>query len=888
LPDCKKVRCCEQKKISLFFMESTKNRFYLAMSLLAATVSFIIYYITKAPTTSFWDCGEFIASSYIMGVPHPPGYPMFMIIGRFFTLLPLSSEIAVRVNMISVIGATAAVFAAFWLIVYVADDKKSNLEDGLSRIGVAIGAFCGAIIMGFSYTFWASAVEAEVYALSMLIMLLINLFSIIWVRNIDKPGNDRNLIVISFLLWLSLGIHMTTFIILIPILGYLAYFDYIKGGFSRWPVWAAMALFILYAIPVQILALGIIGIDISKYELESFIVIFAAALTAVILKTWFARAKKAGAAGIWITTLYIMISAIVGLSSQLYIPIRAAQDPAINENDPSNWIRFKGFLERKQYQRESMVERMFKRRASWENQILSHPRFGLMYYFERQYSSPDTKISLIKSDAERGSGGLDIKLSMLYIIVIGLWGLYETIKRSPPEGILLLSIFLLCTIGLVVYMNFSDGTYNPGIAPIAEVRDRDYFYTPGFMYFGIIIGMGITFVLSRLGKIADSGRPNAGLYKTVFVISVAGAIALSANTVYANYRHNDRSGNYLPADYAKNILSSCGRDGIIFTNGDNDTFPLWYIQEVENFRKDVRVVNLSLLNAAWYIRQLKNRMNVPVTLSDKEIDELRPVRVSNYNRILRIQDIMIQHIVTNIQKSGWEIPVYFAITVPDKNRMGLDDNLVMEGMAYRIVEDRGKDRVNTGVGWRIFGNPDNFRGVADPCVEKDENDMKLLSNYMVSMFRISNAFLEESKIDSAVMMAKKALDIQGKNPSWQSKAFLAKIYAKTGETKNIIELAAGDDNGENIILAAAQDAIEAKDYGAAVVLLEESLRLFPYSFPSVNNLVLLYRKSGEESKIDSVLNLFIENNRSDERLTASANRLIDRLKYIPSEKEGSR
>ncbi|UCC80469.1 MAG: DUF2723 domain-containing protein, partial [Candidatus Zixiibacteriota bacterium] len=419
-----------------------KNRFYLVISLLAAAFSFVIYYITKAPTTSFWDCGEFIASSYILGVPHPPGYPMYIIIGRFFTLLPLSSEIAVRVNMISVLGAAAAVFVAYWLIVYMAEAGNSNATGRFSRIGTGIGAFCGIVIMGFSYTFWSSAVEAEVYSLSMLLMLLVSLFSVIWARNIDKPGNDRYLVVISFLLWFSLGIHMTTFIILIPILGYLAYFDYRKSSFSRWPVWCAMTLFVLYAVPIQILVLKIVSIDISRYELESFIVIFAAALIAVIVKTLMSLAKRSRVTGIWYTALLIITAAIVGLSSQLYIPLRAAQKPIINENNPSNWTRFKGFLERKQYQRESMVERMFNRRGSWKNQLISHPRFGFMYYFERQFASSDAKLTLFADDESNETGGFDIKLSMLYIIIIGLWGLYETTRRSPPEGIFLLVIFL--------------------------------------------------------------------------------------------------------------------------------------------------------------------------------------------------------------------------------------------------------------------------------------------------------------------------------------------------------------------------------------------------------------------------------------------------------------
>jgi tetratricopeptide (TPR) repeat protein len=581
-----------------------------------------------------------------------------------------------------------------------------------------------------------------------------------------------------------------------------------------------------------------------------------------------------------------MISAAAGLSSQLYIPIRAARDPAINSNDPSNWTRFKGFLERKQYQQESMMERMFKRRASWSNQLINHPRFGLLYYFEKQYASPDTKITLFSSENRENGGGLDIKLPMLYIIIIGLYGIYESIKRSPPEGVLLLFTFLLCTVGLAIYMNFSDGAYNPRIAPIAEVRDRDYFYTPGFMYFGIIIGLGITYALRLMGKFADSGRADRRYFKFVFMVSLAGALALAANTVYANYGHNDRSGNYLPADYAKNILNSCNENAVIFTNGDNDTFPLWYIQEVEKFRTDIRVVNLSLLNAFWYIHQLKDRMNVPVTLSDSEIDAIRPMRYSN--TYLRVQDLMIQHIITNIQKDDWRIPVYFAITVPDDNRMGLDENLIMVGMAYRVVETKGRDRVNTEVGWKIFTNPGNFRGVGDISVEKNDNVRKLVSNYMVSMFKIAQAFAEEGKLDSAIQMARMAVEIQGENPMWQSKAYLAKMYIETGDAKKIIDLAADDENGEKILLAAAQNAVDRTDYNVARILLESSFSAYTSSFASVNNLAVLYQRMGEESRIDSILNLFKENNQGNNELLVQVDQLIERLNYLPPPPEGSR
>jgi len=556
----------------------------------------------------------------------------------------------------------------------------------------------------------------------------------------------------------------------------------------------------------------------------------------------------------------------------------------INENNPSNWSRFKGFLERKQYQQQSMVERMFKRRGSWENQLVSNRRFGLLYYFERQFASPDSKFTFGETNGNNGSsGGLSVKLSMLYILIIGLWGIYESIKRGPPEGIFLLSAFLLCTIGLAVYMNFSDGMFNSRIAPIPEVRNRDYFYTPGFMYYGIIIGIGITLALKWLSDLVSAGNKNQLYYRVAFIISAFGAAALSANTVYANYSQNDRSGNYLPADYAKNILSSCKENGILFTNGDNDTFPLWYIQEVEGFRKDVRVVNLSLLNAPWYIHQLKDQMSVPISMNYDDIENIRPVRLARYNKILRVQDLMVQEIVSNIQKDGWRIPVYFAITVSGGNRMGLDDNLIMEGMAFRITPKTGKDRVDTDIGIRIFGNPDNFRGMGVSKTNINENDLKLVSNYMVSMFKVAEALTMEDKFESAVKMAKTAINLQGDNPIWQSKVYLAKIYAQAGLVDSIADLVMGDKNGEKIYLAAGQDRITAQDYETAIDILQRSTSIYISSFASLNNLAILYRRKGREDMLDSLVDNFARNNADNPQLLSSLEQLKKKLESISPE-----
>jgi len=154
-------------------MKLYKERFFLLSAIAAALVAFIFYYITKAPTVSFWDCGEFISTSYIFGVPHPPGNPLYIAIGRLFTMLPIASAIAVRVNLISVLSSAATVFVAFWIILRLSIGNRDQLPGGYAKIAFGTGAFVGSLIMGLSCTIWSNAVEAEVYGLAMLIMLVL-------------------------------------------------------------------------------------------------------------------------------------------------------------------------------------------------------------------------------------------------------------------------------------------------------------------------------------------------------------------------------------------------------------------------------------------------------------------------------------------------------------------------------------------------------------------------------------------------------------------------------------------------------------------------------------------------------------------------------------------
>ncbi|MCK4495495.1 MAG: hypothetical protein KAU91_04050, partial [Candidatus Aminicenantes bacterium] len=358
----------------------------------------------------------------------------------------------------------------------------------------------------------------------------------------------------------------------------------------------------------------------------------------------------------WALAFSIMLVGVVGYSTQAYIPIRSSLNPAIDENDPSDWQSFKAFLERKQYGQQSMISRMFYRRGTWTNQFGIKERMGFWGFFREQFT--DKKLWFIP-------------------LFLGLFGIWEQIRRRKREGTVLLFLVSACTVGLVLYMNFADGTKPDlltGQIIHIEVRDRDYFFSPGFMFFALVIGLGISALLINLGSWLEMRkRVLAKPWVGVLSVIVLGLTILPLNR--GLHSHNNRSGNYLPYDYAWCLLQSCDKDAILFTNGDNDTFPLWFLQNVEKIRQDVRVVNLSLINTHWYIKQMKHQWGVPMSFTDKEIDRLGFTRTED-GKILRIQDRMIDNIM---ETNNWKYPVYFAVTVSGDNKIykgkPIDDHL---------------------------------------------------------------------------------------------------------------------------------------------------------------------------------------------------------------------
>lgn len=737
-----------------------QDRVSLFISFFVFLLSFGVYLKTMAPTASFWDCGEFIACSYILGIAHPPGCPLFIMMGRIFSIIPFFDQIAARVNLISALTSALTVWLVYLVIVKLTAKWNKEEESLWIKIGRYAAGMAGSLFVAFSMTFWSNAVEAEVYGLSMFLMMLILYLTLIWMDNLNNTKGDRLLILISFLALLSTAIHMTVFLIMPAIFLLIVLTD--RRKLLDWRFWITgiVLAIVVHRITPFLLALGIWMIVTLIFSLR-------------------ASGRK-----VWALCFLITCAGMVGYSSQLFIPIRSHQDPAIDENDPDDWASFKYFLERSQYGQQSMIARMFHRRGSWVNQLGTKERMGFWGFFREQYMN---------------------KGLWFIPIFLGLLGVWELIRKRKREGVVLLFLILACTLGLVFYMNFADGTKpDPLTREIIrlEVRDRDYFFTPGFMFFALAMGLGAFGLLVRLGNLAE--KRMKALQPVVGIVAVV-LLILPLLALKKNYQRNDRTGNWIPYDYAYNHLQGCDKDAMLITNGDNDTFPLWFIQNVEKVRPDVRIINLSLLNADWYILQLKDFLNVPMNLTYDQIkgvptkmrdgmyvphpreqhyDPIRkqmrflfPYFDDKTGKFLRIQDIMIENILVANQ---YKYPFYFSRTTPSGNRVGLDNHVRMEGLVDQLVAEEGKDMLDPEKFHQNLWEVYRYRGLADMNVYKDDNTVGLLMNYSERFLDLTDYYLNQNQIEKAIAEMEKSAQVLP--DYYRTFIQLFQVYKNQGDT----------------------------------------------------------------------------------------------------------
>ena len=771
-----------------------------------------VYLETLTISCPFWDSGEFIATSYTLGIPHPPGTPLYVLIGRVFSLIPIS-EISARVNYLSAFGSTLCALFTFLVIVKLTRRWQARREVTLDRL-IAVGAgIAGAFFTAFGRTFWDNAVEAEVYALSSFVMVLSVYLVLCWEES-GPPGKRNNnlLLLVGYLLFVSIGIHMGTFLVTVPIFAFVLLVS--PRTVFPWDFWGTVIR--LGVTLVLMLVLSLIGL--GSVMAVSLGMVFLLALIAY--RVWSAHGARNLA--LWFGAL-----AIVGLSVQLFLIVRANLDPMINEADPHTWENLWLVLSRDQYKPPNPFE---LRQAPWDIQFTKH----FWRYWHDQYHL-GFRPEWLAMAVPFLLGIVGMVAHFLKDRVSAIAGQGETrpltgLLRSLSERRRFVFMFLLMfftTIFLVFYLNFREN----------EVRDRDYFFVAAYHFFTIWMGLGMAAIAHWLRgdpKIED-GRviePSGGRLFGVGTVVIF--CILSLLPVRQGWHAHDRTDFMVARDYAYNMLVPLGENAIIFTNGDNDTFPLWYLQEVEKIRTDVRVVNLSLLNTHWYIRQLRDyEPTIDIGFRDDEIDRLHGF----YDRdgtVVMVKDIMVQRILTeNLD----ERPIYLAVTVPEQ--MGLENYLVMEGLVFRIDDEEGDpERLDVERTWTNLREVFLYRGLLDEegyydeSVYKDENSRKLIQNYVAAYVRLAHHFLRGNNDERAL----EALDYAHRiNPAFPgvlyTRGYLMlereRYQAAEEAFSQLIEL--GDDAPEVFRLLGT--ALEGQErYSEAEAIYREAIRRHPENF----------------------------------------------------------
>ncbi|GJM43517.1 MAG: membrane protein [Gemmatimonadota bacterium] len=853
-----------------------------------------VYWITLSPDVSFWDAGEFIAASHSLGIPHPPGTPLYVLMGRVFSIIGNGFlgivSVAQAVNLLSAIpSAIAAVF--LYLCVVRVGKKIWNGGDQTTWCTPAVVAgITAAMFAAFADTLWINSIESEVYAVSGMWTAFAAWLIMVWADS--EPKDERLLVVIAYLLSLNIGVHLATYLAALAILPFAFLYERrfsIIVGFVVVLTLAKDLQFFLLVVALLLLPtlqFALLPTDYARRHRATLLVVNGIAVLAALISVLrmddgpFRTFLLYGAPVLafcapWIflkpprgfqnpfTDLGFLLTlvTVLGLTCHLYLPIRSALDPAINEAQPDTWRAFWDVILRAQYRPVSV----FERQAGWEFQ------FDHMFWrYVREQWKP----------------------SFLWW-VLGVPGIVIHVRRHPRTFVLFGLLFLWSSFMLVLKMNFTDH----------EVRERDYFFAPGFFYFAAWMGLG----LGGLTHLATAGVTGPAR-RLVAAAAAAVAIVIAAYPVRGHWETHDRRGNWVAYDYAHNMLAGLREGAVMFTNGDNDTFPLWYLQEVLDFRKDVRVVNLSLLNTPWYAKQLRDEEpRVPISLTDPEIDQLRPFRDAETGRVQLVKDVVARDILNTTYTEGLENgerrPVYFAVTVDDM--MGLEPYLQLEGLVFQFDPDlprraasdsalaAGGGDVPTG-DQAIIDNVDlvatrrnleelyQYRGLLredgelDPDVYRNPNENKLSTNYAAAWARMGLAYREKGDLTNAIDCMRRALKISpGFDPIV---AGLGGMLVEAGHTEEADALyrerIRTHPNDLRAYIGLGYKAQKADQWEEALGWFQQALRLDPRAPDVLSGLYSAYVRLGRVAEAENVIERWLQYNPED----ASARAILEDLR----------
>jgi len=687
-------------------------------------IATITYFLTLEPTASWWDCGEYIATAYKLQVGHPPGAPLFQLLGRFFSLFAFGNvaNVALMINAMSALSSSFTILFLFWTITMLARklftksfDEEISVSNGWAVLGAGI---VGSLAYAFSDSFWFSAVEGEVYAMSSFLTAVVFWAILRWEEVAHKRLGFRWILLISYIVGLSIGVHLLN-LLAIPAIVYVYYFKKYKFS-TKGFLFAGILSLIILSIIMYIIIPWTVSLS-GKFEyafvnglglpFNSGTIFFFALIIGLIVFGLYYSHKKGKVVLNTIVLAFTFI--LIGYSSFFILIIRANANTPINENDPKDALSMLSYLNREQYgtwplfygqyynaptvgsedgspiymKDEKLGKYVIKddRKGTkpvydkklsgffprmWSNQkpihatlykrfggdkgtpvsidngdgtskVVYKPTFGenMKYFFTYQINHMYIRYFMwnfvgrqnnMESQGEIQNGNWISGVNFIdkmrlgdqsnlpesmsnpararfYFLplLLGILGFVFHLKRSKKDTWVVFLLFLLTGLAIVVYLNQ---------APM-QPRERDYAYAGSFYAFSIWIGLGVLAVFDLFKKFMGNKTMAAGIATVSTLLLVPTIMATEG------WEAHDRSGKYAAVDFAKMYLASCEPNSILFTNGDNDTFPLWYAQEVEGFRTDVRVVNYMLSSGDWYVNQMGKKVydseRLPLSISPK-------------------------------------------------------------------------------------------------------------------------------------------------------------------------------------------------------------------------------------------------------------------------------
>jgi hypothetical protein len=849
-------------------------------------VALLVYLLTMAPTASFWDCGEFIACANELEVPHPPGAPFFLLVGRIFAMLaPDVTQVAWMLNFMSVLASAFTVLFTFWITTHLARRLLAGGETEKPQLPQTLAIMAAGVVAGltctFSDSFWFNAVEAEVYAMSSFFTAVVVWLMFKWEARADEPGNARWLILIAYLMGLSIGVHLLN-LLTVPALAFIYYFRKHKFSLLGFTITGLVSVLILAVVQTGII---LYSFDIA-WALERLLtgtelpgglrktgmglppgtgttLFFLLLFSAIAFLIWFSQRRK-----MVLLNLLSMGGLVIylGFASYLMIPIRSNANPPIDENNPDNAQTFLSYMKREQYGdrplffgplynaqpvriqnagKDYILEPNGERytilgeKREYEFADKDKKLFPRMYYAERYNAGPHGYVNYVANKGRDKASPYDDKptasedlwfflsyqLNHMYWryffwnfvgrqgdlqdmawesglnvsknakmpdfiredagknhffylpLLLGLAGIIWQSTRRGNDAAIMGLLFFFTGIAIIIYLNQYP----------AQPRERDYSFAGSFQTFAIWVGLGVIALYELLRKYLKG----AAAY-------VATTVGLAAPALMAAQGWDDhsRANNYLAPDSAYNLLNSLAPNAVLFTNGDNDTFPLWYLQEVEGVRTDVRVLCLSYVNTDWYIEQMKQQVNqsepLPLTLERKnytgqknqskefggrdslsftlpvdtaylyESGVIRPedrsyvqapmrwkfaTRGSRENHYLFLKDLLLIDLIETVAKQGWRRPVYFANTVTQDNFLDLEPYFRQEGLAYRVLPlrkpqvpdmyDQTIGHMDLDLTYQHLLKDFRYRNLDRADVYYDENAFRMLYNYHNTFYRLA-------------------------------------------------------------------------------------------------------------------------------------------------------